>query len=497
TTRSAFQIYDGTNPRFMVNQDGTVGLGTTSPGSILSIDRVGNFVQGATSSLYTALNLPHLYSTSTSATSTFAGSLYVASSTPTQNALFAVGTSSPLLFIDRNSGYVAVGTPSPVTNALFTVGTSSSLFVDKNNGNVGIGQTDPGTELEIKASSPAIRLRENSINAIYTMRNNAGSLEFNPASSAATVTITAAGNVIITGNCSDAAGGGGCTADYAEVYHRDPADFMEKGDLLALNIETGKITRADRTNSSHLVGSFSSAPGSLIGQRKNSIQLGVGKGVLDGLDPDEIPVAMVGRVPVKVSTESGPIKIGDRITSSSLAGVGMKATKDGYTVGIALESFDLVRHPEPCEGSQGDSSVVRLPQNDAEVCVGKILVFVNLGYSKLDDNLQGLTSAGGETLTTNAFFIDQTTGKLTASFTAGLDLKDNSLENVSKILSSNGSWSIDENGKLAVKEIKTDALEIGSPEKPQGVTIYDKFTGEPVCVLSENKALVLKEGKCE
>ena len=128
---------------------------------------------------------------------------------------------------------------------------------------------------------------------------------------------------------------------------------------------------------------------------------------------------------------------------------------------------------------------------------------VNLGYSKLDDAISGsLTSAGRETSLTNVWSIDQQTGKVTASFTAGLNLKGNSLENVSKILSSNGSWSIDENGNLVVKKVSTEELEVktkvrfGTPENPQGITIYDKITGEPVCVESENKTLVLKEGEC-
>ena len=65
-----------------------------------------------------------------------------------------------------------------------------------------------------------------------------------------------------------------------------------------------------------------------------------------------MPIALNGRVYLKVSTENGSIKIGDAITSSSIPGVGMRATGAGRVVGIALESFDI-------DG------------------VGKIMVFVN------------------------------------------------------------------------------------------------------------------------
>ncbi len=50
-----------------------------------------------------------------------------------------------------------------------------------------------------------------------------------------------------------------------------------------------------------------------------------------------VPVIPVGRVYVLVSTANGPIKTGDEITTSTTPGVGVKATKDGYVLGTALE----------------------------------------------------------------------------------------------------------------------------------------------------------------
>jgi len=52
------------------------------------------------------------------------------------------------------------------------------------------------------------------------------------------------------------------------------------------------------------------------------------------------PIALKGRVPIKLSTENGPIKTGDKITLSSIPGVGMKATEADTVVGTALEDFD-------------------------------------------------------------------------------------------------------------------------------------------------------------
>lgn len=46
-----------------------------------------------------------------------------------------------------------------------------------------------------------------------------------------------------------------------------------------------------------------------------------------------------GKAYVRVSTKNGPIKKGDFITSSEIPGVGQKADKGGYVLGLALEDF--------------------------------------------------------------------------------------------------------------------------------------------------------------
>lgn len=48
-------------------------------------------------------------------------------------------------------------------------------------------------------------------------------------------------------------------------------------------------------------------------------------------------ICSAGTSNVKYNSENGPIKKGDLITSSSIPGVGMKATQTGMVVGMALE----------------------------------------------------------------------------------------------------------------------------------------------------------------
>lgn len=51
------------------------------------------------------------------------------------------------------------------------------------------------------------------------------------------------------------------------------------------------------------------------------------------------PVVSSGRTAVLVSTINGPIKKGDLISTSSISGVGMKANKSGYVLGMALDDY--------------------------------------------------------------------------------------------------------------------------------------------------------------
>jgi len=58
---------------------------------------------------------------------------------------------------------------------------------------------------------------------------------------------------------------------------------------------------------------------------------------------DKRPIALAGRVKVKVCGESGPIRAGDLLTSSSIPGHAMRcaepAAHPGAIIGKALEPF--------------------------------------------------------------------------------------------------------------------------------------------------------------
>lgn len=110
--------------------------------------------------------------------------------------------------------------------------------------------------------------------------------------------------------------------DLAENYPTNDTT-LEAGDLVAIDISNPVfIAKASAENKEHILGAISTAPGVLLGRRMEYAR----------------PVALAGRVPVKVNDENGPIKIGDPITLSSTPGVGMKG---GFTqiIGYALQSW--------------------------------------------------------------------------------------------------------------------------------------------------------------
>lgn len=75
----------------------------------------------------------------------------------------------------------------------------------------------------------------------------------------------------------------------------------------------------------------------------------------DATLPNAKTVLTQGKALVRVAAKSGPIHEGDYVTSSPAAGVGQKAERNGYVVGLALEEYTV-----------GDPNQV-----------GKILVAVN------------------------------------------------------------------------------------------------------------------------
>lgn len=122
-----------------------------------------------------------------------------------------------------------------------------------------------------------------------------------------------------------------------------------------------------------------------------------------------VPVTFSGRIPVKVTTENGIVKQGDYLTvSKTMPGYAMKLTEEGRAIGRALSDYEAGRD--------------------------RVLMLVENGNQKLDFEGKNAT----------------TTGMLTVG---NLDLNANgvALYNIKSLASANGTWSIDENGRIVGK----------------------------------------------
>jgi hypothetical protein len=122
-------------------------------------------------------------------------------------------------------------------------------------------------------------------------------------------------------------------------------DIAENYPTYDLSIEAGDIVAPDPQNPKFIVKTSQSYQNSLIGVISTNpgfIMTGNDDFFTSGKisKDNERLVALAGRVPVKVSTENGEIKVGDLLTSSSKPGVAMKATELGRVIGIALEPYN-------------------------------------------------------------------------------------------------------------------------------------------------------------
>jgi subtilisin family serine protease len=177
-----------------------------------------------------------------------------------------------------------------------------------------------------------------------------------------------------TGNvCTDGSffSGGADVAEYVDVN-----EAAEPGDVVELDPQNPKHYRKARTPYSPLVvGVISSNPGLVLGLKLSEqaapqpdlgrllakradpspsiAQIGQGTLLLSGVSISGVAMqsqgerpllALIGRVPVRATTENGPIRVGDLLTSASKPGYAMRCEStekcEGTIIGKALEPLE-------------------------------------------------------------------------------------------------------------------------------------------------------------
>ncbi len=215
-----------------------------------------------------------------------------------ENAYSGYGAGAKLLWVKS-----ANQNTDPTNYHVYVEGNGNPEFVIRGNGNVGIGTTAPGYKLDVAGQ----------------IHSSTGGYVFPDGSTQTTAFIPA-----------------NCGADYAEAVDvTGDRTKYEPGDILVIDPDTpGKFLKSNQAYSTLVAGIYSTKPG-FVGRLQP---------VTEETKATEVPMAMVGRVPTKVSAENGPIKIGDLLVTSSTMGYAMKGTDRsqmlGAVVGKALGSLD-------------------------------------------------------------------------------------------------------------------------------------------------------------
>lgn len=178
--------------------------------------------------------------------------------------------------------------------------TPADVFVVRESGNVGIGTANPVYKLDVAGQ-------------LHT----SGSIVFSDGTTQSTAW---------TGSL--------CGGDYAEsIDVSGDRSRYEPGDVLVIDPDNpGKFLKSSEPYSTSVMGIYSMKPG-VLGRRQPGAK-----------SPDEVPMAMVGIVPAKVSAENGAIKPGDLLVTGSIPGYAMKGTDRsrmlGAVIGKALGRLD-------------------------------------------------------------------------------------------------------------------------------------------------------------
>ncbi len=294
-------LYTEETRRLTIAASGNVGVGTTSPGQLLQVGAtytqnpsvmIGGHDSNNSSAGYYSL----LFGAFRDVESTVTSGIVA---TPTWTCCGGYPASGYPGIRENTLGFYTIYDPASPT-------AYSPNMIINTNGNVGIGTTSPSSTLEVNGS---VRLTSGS-GASITFADG-------------TVQSTAYTGVI-------------CGGDYADsVEVAGERTHYEPGDVLVLTLDgNGDVTKSAEPYSTLVAGIYSTRPGT-VGRRQTT-------------DPktatQEIPMAMVGIVPTKVTAENGPIRRGDLLVTASLTGYAMKGTDRnrmlGAVVGKAMGSLN-------------------------------------------------------------------------------------------------------------------------------------------------------------
>jgi hypothetical protein len=304
-TTNTIPVFTGTSTvgnSVITQSGGNVGIGTTQPLSPLGV--TGQLVIGSPYRGDASLHITQSYGG-------FGRLTQISPSGSSQNALNIMSSNDS----NGNGQWFAWGVDAGVWTINPGTGFGGPGFSVNGAGNVGIGTTSPSQLLEVNGNAQVD-----------------GSLQLGGSG----IQVTSGGIVFPNGGGTQTAAWTGviCGGDFAEsVDVTGNRVNYDPGDVLVIDpTAPGKFLKSAGPYSTSVAGIYSTKPGT-VGRRQTTPK-----------NSDEIPMAMIGIVPTKVSAENGAIRPGDLLVTSSTLGVAMKGTDRskmlGAVIGKALGGID-------------------------------------------------------------------------------------------------------------------------------------------------------------
>ncbi|MBU0661296.1 hypothetical protein KKG22_03920 [Patescibacteria group bacterium] len=264
---------------------------------------------------------------------------------------------------------------------------------------------------------------------LFSVRNN-GTSKFSVAGN---------GDVATVGNffaASAVMGTPGVPGDLAERVDVDPTEGAEPGDVMIIDPQdVDSYKKSNEAYAQSIAGVVSTQPTIVVGNGKTEFTA---------------DMAMVGRVPIKISNENGAVEHGDLLVTASTPGHAMKydALKDDGTkvvgiIGMALESFDA-----------NSSST------------GKIMALIKSGW--VNNRHQTIAELKQEVLEIaehDGISLDQSTQEISVAqndsgqliaVSQDLNMNGYGIVNVSHITSKDNVWNIDAQGRFITRIATSD-----------------------------------------
>ena len=505
-----------------VSSTGNVGIGSSTPGTLLSLGSTNGINFSTATSTFNAAGgvniasgcyavrgtcitgggVANLYASTTIGDGTQAGGLTVSGgATTTGRAYFAglvgVGSTTPWARLSVDTSSLAAGVPE------FAIGSSSRQdFVVTQSGNVGIGTSNPGGSFHIvnNQANPTKFILQNTNSSGQEVQIFAGSANqwnFGQANSDGNFKISFDGNGNLNSSTVFAATTGGnvgigTTTPYAALSVVGPTGIVADKIFATSTVATSTFAGGLNVGSGQLTYDLSSGVTSINNLALGSLNFDVDAGIVNWADLPVDSSATAGTVQSYTANVGGsPVLtvygLADGVGGVASTSVGIGTTTPAYLLDVATSSSGVVVARftngtgsctiNPTSGSLGCSSDERLKTNfaafDASTTLAKVVALNPLFYNWVNEasgtpEHSGFLAQDVQQLFPDLVATDTASGFLTLNYAGFTPYFASAIHEIATLGDSFKTtlinWLADAQngiGKLFAKEVHTDKLCVG------------------------------------